>query len=380
MRHLICKLLVGAFVMLTFCQSRSDGQEGRTALVIGNSRYPDAPLANATKDAIDVAQALKDLGFDVIYQQDLTRDEFLTAISTLENRTRGKAGSVFYYAGHAFQVNGVNYLAPVDIADVPGKTADQRAVRLERVFTAVAKSGGPNILMFDACRNNPFSNPSSVGLARPQGMPSNTLISFSTAPDRVASDGDGTHSPYTRALLKFIKDPGIPIEDLLKKIGTIVETSTESQQIPWEESSLRTAFFFHAPIFMRAQFTAADDDAVLLVNGEDVANWGNDHDAVKSVPLHGGANPFVVRVFNQRSYTGGIPGLGGHLPEGWNYAVSLHTEDGLTLASFSDGENQPADNGPRHGKWFTVVRGSIDVDPATDAVRLTEVDARAWTH
>jgi|SRR5882724_1811736 len=372
--------MFGALAILTFWQPRLAGQDRRVALVIGNSRYPGAPLENATNDAIDMAQTLKDLGFDVLYKQDLTRDDFLTAISTFKNRTKQKGGAVFYYAGHAFQMNGVNYLAPVDIANVSANSADQRAIRFERVYSAVTESGGANILILDACRDNPFSEPASPGLARPQGMPSNTLISFSTAPNRVASDGVGTHSPYTRALLKFIKDPGTPVEELLKKVRTIVETSTESQQTPWEESSLRAPFYFRAPLFILAQFTAADDDAVLTVNGEDATNWGNDHGAAKRVPLHGGPNPFVVRVFNQRSYTGGVPGLGGHLPEGWNYAVSLHTEDGLTLASFSDGENQPADNGPRHGKWFTVVRGSIEVDATTDSIRLTEVDARVWTH
>jgi hypothetical protein len=348
--------------------------------VVGNSHYPGAPLSNATNDAFDMAQTLRDLGFDVIYKQDVTRDEFLTAISTFANRTSGNGGGLFYYSGHAFQMNGVNYLAPIDIGNVVSSTVDQTAVRLERIFSALGQSGGANILLLDSCRNSPFSDPAAPGLARPQGMPSNTFISFSTAPNRVASDGVGMHSPYTRALLKFIKDPGTPIEEVFKEVRTIVETSTENQQTPWEESSLLAPYFFRAPVFMVAQFTAADDDAVLIVNGEDATNWGNDHGTAKRVALHGGKNSFVVRVFNQRSYTGGIQGLGGHLPEGWNYAISLHTDDGHTLASFSDGENQPADNGPRHGKWFTVVRGSIDVDVTTDSIRLAEVDARAWTH
>jgi hypothetical protein len=366
--------------LLGACQSSSATPNRRLALVVGNSHYPSAPLSNATNDAFDMAQTLRDLGFEVIYKQDVTRDEFLTAISTFANRTNGNGGGLFYYSGHAFQLNGVNYLAPIDIGNVASSTVDQTAVRLERVFSALAQSGGANILLLDSCRNNPFGDPAAPGLARPQGMPTNTFISFSTAPNRVASDGVGMHSPYTRALLKFIKDPGTPIEEIFKEVRTIVETSTENQQTPWEESSLLAPYFFRAPVFMVAQFTGADDDAVLIVNGEDMTNWGNDHGNAKRVPLHGGKNPFVVRVFNQRSYTGGIPGLGGHLPEGWNYAISLHTDDGHTLASFSDGENQPADNGPRHGKWFTVVRGSIDVDASIDSIRLTEVDARAWTH
>jgi hypothetical protein len=118
---------------------------------------------------------------------------------------------------------------------------------------------------------------------------------------------------------------------------------------------------------------------MVMVNGEDLTSWGNDGNSIKKIPVHAGRNPFVIRVFNQRSYTGGVPMLGGHLPEGWNYQVVLATDQGSSLGAFSDSEDRPADNGPRHGKWFTVVRGEIELDEKNQ-IRLVDVDSKAWLH
>jgi hypothetical protein len=356
-------------------------QASRVALVVGNSSYRAGLLKNPVTDAFDIAQALRDLGFEVLYRQDLTREQFLTAISTFGNHTSRDSEIVFYYSGHAFQLNGINYLAPVDLKVNSSESPDDTAVRLDRVLAAVSGSVGAKIVILDACRTNPFSRPSAVvGLAKPQEVPKNTLVSFSTAPNSLASDGTGSHSPYTRALLRLVRRPGVLAHETFKEVRTIVDTSTEGRQIPWEESSLEVPFYFRAPIFIVAQFSGADDDAMIVVDSKAFASWGNDHGGVREISLHAGDNPFVIRVFNQRSYTGGIPGLGGHLPEGWNYAITLKTRDNHLLSSFSDSENQPADNGPRHGKWFTVVQGNLQIDDQTGAIHLADVDPHVWTH
>jgi Caspase domain len=350
------------------------------ALVIGNSHYSyTSSLPNTLHDAEDVATALGNAGFDVTLKRDTTRDELQAALDQLSAKAPTSQEIIFYYSGHAFQSEGKNYLAPVDIHVTRRNGIDQEAVSLDTVLQALAGSHGPTILLLDACRTNPFTGSGLQGLSRPLVSASDVLISFSTAPNNVADDGEGTHSPFTRALLRLIVEPGVAVEDALREVRRIVETSTEGRQVPWDESSLRTRAFFRPPLIITAQIRAADDDAMVIVNGEDLTSWGSDGNSVKKIPIHAGRNPFVIRVFNQRSYTGGPPLLGGHLPEGWNYQVLLATDEGNSLGSFSDSEDRPADNGPRHGKWFTVVRGEIEVDE-TNQVRLVDVDSKAWLH
>lgn len=262
-------------------------------------------------------------------------------------------------------------------ADAP---VTEEAVPLETVLKAIAKSTAPKIVLIDACRNNPFTKAEARGLARPEGVAENTVIKFSTTPNNVAEDGAGSHSPYSRALLRMMKQPGVSIEDLLKEVWNIVSTSSEGSQVPWEESSLKTKTYLREPLFVKAQIQGADDDAMVILNGEDLTSWGNDANATRRIPIHAGTNPFLIRVFNQRSYSGGVPYLGGHLPEGWNYSVTLLTDSGVVLRRFSDHEDMPEDNGPRHGRWFTVVRGEISVDEDTTAIELTHVDEKAWAH
>lgn len=371
-------LLLGIWVISSKFQAIAASDQ--IALVIGNSHYSyTSSLPNTIRDAEDIANALGKIGFDVTLQRDGTWHELHTSLDQLTAKVSTSKEIVFYYSGHAFQSEGKNYLAPVDIHVTRRSEIDQEAVSLDSVLQAISGAHVPTILLLDACRTNPFVGSGLQGLARPLVSAPDVLIGFSTAPNSVADDGEGAHSPFTRALLKQIVEPGVTVEDTLREVRRIVETSTEERQVPWDESSLRTRVFFRPPLFITAQILAADDDVMVVVNGEDLTSWGNDENSIKRVPVHAGRNPFVIRVFNQRSYTGGPPLLGGHLPEGWNYRVLLATDQGNSLAAFSDSEDRPADNGPRHGKWFTVVRGEIDVDE-TNEVHLVDVDTKAWQH
>jgi len=354
-------------------------KDERVALVMGNSHYSYASfLPNTIRDAQDIAQVLKSDGFDVTLKTDVTRQEVLGSLEALTAHATGNTEMIFYYSGHAFQKDGNNYLAPVDIHVSKLEGIDQEAISLDAVMQALAGSHGPKLILLDSCRT-PFPG-LLQGLARPRATLPNLLISFSTAPDHTADDGDGPHSPFTRALLKMMVEPGLTVEESLREVRRIVETSTEERQIPWDESSLETSVYFRLPVYVTAQIQAADDDVMVIVNGDNLTSWGNDGNSQRRIPVHAGRNPFVIRVFNQRSYTGGVQGLGGHLPEGWKYAVLLATDGGPTLGAFSDSEDRPEDNGPRHGKWFTVVRGAIEVDENTAQVRLLDVDSKAWIH
>ena len=225
----------------------------RMALVIGNSKYGGGDiLHNPRNDAKAISKTLKDLGFEVKLHHDLNFRGMKKAVSKFQTKLR-KTGAVglFYYAGHAAEVEGENYLLPIGYS---GSESDLEfdAFNLQRVIKNMQDArDGLNILMVDACRNNPwrgFGGTRSLGRTRGvsemSDIPLGTFISASTAKGKVAADGFGDHSPYTTAVLKHIKEPGLTIEQVFKRVRVDVVTSTGRVQKPWESSSLTTDFYF----------------------------------------------------------------------------------------------------------------------------------------
>jgi len=239
------------------------GDGGRVALVIGNASYRQAPLKNPVNDARAVAAALRELGFDVIMRENADLGEMLEAIRQFSIAARRNQVRLLYYAGHGAQVEGRNYLIPVneDISgddDIARKSADMS----ELVEQLGHLQEGTNILILDACRNNPYKTagfktadgrvirlrgvvPNS-GLARVQA-PNGTVVAFSTAPGAIAMDGQNyANSLYTKHLLDHIGTPGLPVEQLFKRVRIAVARDTQRMQIPWESSSLMGEFCFRA--------------------------------------------------------------------------------------------------------------------------------------
>ena len=374
---LLCALAVG--VIALHAQSRGP------ALVIGNKNYPRNVLNNALNDARDVASALGDLGFQVTLKEDVGVHDLAAAITAFQSLASSSSGmAVFYFSGHGIQVNGVNYLIPVDAVISKPSDVPLATVPLQNVLNAFASHNGPNVVILDACRNNPFATSTDEwvkGLAAPSNPPPNTLIAYSTSPGSVAEDGVGTHSPFTRSVLKFIHLPGITVPDFFLRVRKDVETNTDTIQVPWDNTSIAANVYFRDPIFFKARFTSpADDDAMVLVNGDVVIDWNQDGVALKQIPLTQVSSDVVVKVYNQRSYTGGVPYLGGHLPEGWRYDLQLIRSDGSVLINLTGKENVPADNGPHHGKLFTVATLKLVMDEKTGEVRVTSLDPSVWAH
>ncbi len=228
--------------------------ENRLALVIGNSAYRAvAPLPNAENDARGMSDLLTSAGFEVMTTPDLSQDDLRKTIGEFAGKLAQKGPdtvALVFYAGHGIQVDGENYLVPVDVdpkreADIP-----LQAVRLNDVLNTL--NSVPNkirILMLDACRNNPFpaiNQTTGRGLAMvdtKSGAPG-TFISYSTSPGSEAEDGTGRNSPYTTALLDAARVPGLPIEEAFKRVRVAVNDATQGRQVPWESSSLTTDFKF----------------------------------------------------------------------------------------------------------------------------------------
>ena len=227
--------------------SSASGAEPRTALVIGNAGYADAPLRNPLNDATDMAAKLRQLQFEVILEVDLDRPGLRRSIRQFESRLSKKGGvGLFYYAGHGVQVNGRNYLIPLDADIERAYEVEDEAVDARSVLAAMEQAENDvNIVILDACRNNPFRSFRSLsrGLAQMEG-PTGSLIAYSTAPGRVAADGKGRNSPYVTHLLRHMGVEGLPIEQMFKRVRQSIKRELNDTQIPWETSSLTGDFQF----------------------------------------------------------------------------------------------------------------------------------------
>ncbi len=226
--------------------------EERIALVIGNSAYSNSPLVNPINDAKLMAGALRGQGFEVIERLDVGQTEMKLAIVDFGAKldaASGQAVGLFYYAGHGVQVNGHNYLIPVDAPIENESHVGVFAVSAEEVLEVVAYGRARiNLIVLDACRNNPFARSfraATRGLAT-MSAPTGTLIAYSTAPGQTALDGDGVNSPYTAALARAIAEPGVPLEKIFKNVRDTVLAATQGRQTPWEASSLTGDDFYLA--------------------------------------------------------------------------------------------------------------------------------------
>jgi uncharacterized caspase-like protein len=219
----------------------------RFALVIGNGNYKFSPLRNPLTDAMDMTEALARLGFEVISKTDLSQSEMKQAIRAFGERIQRGGIGLFYYAGHAVQVDGRNYLIPVGAEISHEHEVEYEAVDVGFILSQMQDARNQlNIVILDACRNNPFTRKfrsTNNGLAS-INAPSGTLIAYATAPGSVASDGDGRNGLYTQELLKAMREPALKIEDVFKHVRSGVQGLTSGMQVPWESSSLVGDFYF----------------------------------------------------------------------------------------------------------------------------------------
>jgi uncharacterized caspase-like protein len=240
--------IVAAVLVLS---AESAFAQSRLALVIGNSDYQAAvSLLNPANDAKAVADALTGAGFEVTRLSNLTQADMRRAIRDFSGRIAEKGAdttALVYYAGHGVQVDGENFLIPVDARIQRESDIAIEALRLADIVKALETvQSRTRIVVLDACRNNPFSaaGASGRGLAIVDA-PAGSIVAYSTAPGTEAEDGKGENSPYTSALLKVIPEQGLPIEQALKRVRLLVHESTEGRQTPWESSSLISDFEFY---------------------------------------------------------------------------------------------------------------------------------------
>src|SRR4051794_4240501 len=232
-RRALFKLTISASMIL---MAGSAFAENRVALVIGQSAYRSVPaLPNPANDAKAVTQLLTDSGFEVSTASDLSQGQLREQVSAFAGKVAAKGAdtvALVFYAGHGLQIDGENYLVPVDVdpkreADIP-----LQAIRLNDIINTLnSVPTKSRILLLDACRNNPFPALNGTvgrGLAMVDtktGAPG-TFLSYSTSPGAEAQDGQGTDSPYTEALMTAARTPGLPIEQAFKQVRVAVNKAT----------------------------------------------------------------------------------------------------------------------------------------------------------
>jgi len=236
------------FISITFIYE-TYAQE-RFALVIGNSKYENQkPLANPTNDAKDLASALKNVGFDVHIKLNADHESMEKSIRDFGGKLKKNSVGLFYFSGHGVQYEGKNYLIPTKISNII-KYFDLRYKSVDTSFILESmkqNNNKLNIIILDACRNNPFKGFSKnldKGLSKLSGV-EGTIIAYATSPGEIALDGDGRNSPYAKYLVKLIEQPNLDVEILLRELNKRVKKETRGVQIPWYEASIDEAFYFN---------------------------------------------------------------------------------------------------------------------------------------
>jgi len=245
----------------------ASAQEKRAALVIGNGGYTNVPrLNNPANDAKDVVAALKVLGFEVVQGQDLDLAGMEESLQAFKKIMQGKDVALFYYSGHAVQVQGENFLIPVRERIESEITVRSRAMPLSQVLNTIRDANVSTALIFlDACRDNPFPGASRSGVrglsivSSPKEI--ETLISYATEPGETASDGTGRNGIFTAAFLKNLSEPGLEISELMRRVRADVIEATNGNQRPRTDIGLSKPFYFADPELLAQLAKEASDKA-----------------------------------------------------------------------------------------------------------------------
>ena len=262
MRYCFLAILLGLFIYmpvhaatdqrgLAVVEKNRDSRK-RVALVVGNSSYLSSPLKNPANDARTMARSLRKLGFDVDEKTDLNYFQFNEAVENFGNRLKTGGVGLFYYAGHGMQVQGNNYLIPVDAKMKSENEVRYKAIDAGLVLAKMEQAKSDvNIVVLDACRDNPFGRSfrsSSHGLANMEA-PNGTIIAYATAPGKTASDGEGdTNGLYTAELVRVLDTPGLKVEDVFKRVLRGVREKSGNVQVPWLATSFEGDFYFTSPL------------------------------------------------------------------------------------------------------------------------------------
>lgn len=222
-------------------------QAERYALVVGNGNYQTSPLKNPVNDANDISASLERLGFSVTKLTNVNHKEMFKGIRAFGQSLGKNDVGLFYFAGHGMQVNGNNYLIPVGSNIEHEDELQFSAINAATVLAKMESAGNAlNIIMLDACRNNPFARSfrsNSRGLAR-MDAPTGSMLVYATGPNDVASDGNSRNGLFTQSLLTHIETPNLSLQEVVLRTRADVVKQSKRKQVPWSSSSMTEEFYF----------------------------------------------------------------------------------------------------------------------------------------
>jgi uncharacterized caspase-like protein len=260
--------VIASLIFVTFT-ANSALADKRVAFVVGNGAYKNvAQLPNPPIDAKAMAATLRNVGFEVVEGTNLTRDTMTEKLLDFGKKAQGADIAVFFYAGHGIAISGTNYLLPVD-ADIKSEMDVKlgAAINIDLTLDQTMSDAKVKLVLLDACRDNPFaakikSNSSTRSVAVQSGLAEmksgeGTLIAFATGPGQTALDGqEGTNSPFTRALIAHITQPGVEIQQAMTEVRAQVNDETNKGQLPWGHTNLIGAVYLN-PVAAPAAGAAA---------------------------------------------------------------------------------------------------------------------------
>ena len=225
----------------------SKDKKSRVALIIGNSNYIVSPLRNTINDANDMALTLSSLGFETIKHINVNHIEMERSVRLFREKINNADVGLFYFSGHGCQVDGQNYLIPIGVRIESEIDVKYKSLPVGYLLDQMEKAKNPmNIIILDACRNNPFKGFRSYNKGFTViDAPSGSFIAYATSPNSIAADGYIRNGIYTKYLLNELKRKDLPIEQVFKRVRISVKNETNKKQIPWESSSLTADFYFN---------------------------------------------------------------------------------------------------------------------------------------
>lgn len=377
-------LLVAACVTAPSAAQQTEG--GRFALLIGNGAYEhNTRLQNPSHDAEDLAAVLSGVGFQAELLVDGTLADMEDALFRFRDRLKSESGSagLFFFAGHAVQSQGINYLLPVD-QDIRSEAQLRRAaIPAGEVLEYMNEAGNRfNMVILDACRNNPLTGSfrsASRGLAVIGSVPPETVVLYSTGAGEVAEDGSGRNSPFSAALIRHIAAPGQEVEPMLREITKEVQSSTISAQTPYRYSNLTADFYFSdgtAPVreATKPVIHAADPPFLpIMANGKQIrwgdelyapGFWGGYPEFLEELETRAGADEALrLEIDSYRSFqkSGVFMQVGGLAILGLTGMLSMNLDPGAT-----DGEKMMIYSGiiggALLGTWGMVRTGALPIE------------------
>jgi len=328
--------------------------EKRVAFVVGNGTYKNvAPLPNPSIDAKAMASALRNVGFEVVEGANLTRDKMTEKLLDFGKKAQGADVAVFFYAGHGIAIGGVNYLLPID-ADIKSEMDVKlgAAINIDLTLDQTMSDAKVKLVLLDACRDNPFaakikSNaPSTRSVSVQTGLAEmksgeGTLIAFATGPGQTALDGkEGSNSPFTRALLANLTQPGVELQQAMTKVRAQVQEETNKGQLPWGNTNLTGAVYLNGAPAPAAP-GSAPVAAVAAAPGSDVELefWRSIKDSSKPEEL----NAYVSQYPNGQFKSLALARIAS-LESNQNAAATRNLTAGIDPATFKEEANQTTED------------------------------------